>query len=467
MKKEYKVSVVMPIYNTEKYIKEAAKSVILQTLGFEENIQLIFVNDGSSDGSGAICEQYANRYPDNVTYISLPVNSGVSVARNTGMKEASGKYITFMDSDDMWSLNAFERAVDFLEANSAVIDLVSADIEFFDATSDQHPLNIGLKTDRIVDINEQYSWIRSISSTCIIKAEVAKQYSFNENQRCWEDTVYINQIMMKRQRFGMLATDVIYYYRKRRDDTSASQSYGKNKAYFLHEPLELYQGIYRESMKKCGCFAPMAQYLIAYAFGYRFQEKIEVLAEEEQREYSKILQRIMMEIEDKYILEIPNADDLTKKTMLAFKHGIDFRDVKKQINELNRENRSLKERGNRTNMNYKLLTKWFALREKGIKLAEYFKAYGYRNIAIYGMSDLGQFLLRELQESDIKVSYAIDKRADKLVADIDILTMEAELPSVDMIVVTAAYFYNQILEDLQEKVDCPILSMEDVLNFFE
>ena len=166
-------------------------------------------------------------------------------------------------------------------------------------------------------------------------------------------------------------------------------------------------------------------------------------------------------------MEIPNADDLTKKTMLAFKRGIDFRDVKKQVDELNREKRSLIERGNRTNMNYRLLVKWFALREKGVNLSEYFEAYGYRRIAIYGMADLGQFLFQELQESDIEVAYAIDRRADKLTADITILNMEDELPAVDMIVVTAAYFYSQIAEDLKDKADCPILSIADVLNYWE
>ena len=83
------------------------------------------------------------------------------------------------------------------------------------------------------------------------------------------------------------------------------------------------------------------------------------------------------------------------------------------------------------------------------------------------MADLGQFLLHELQESDIKVVYAVDRRAEKLTSDVTILTMEDELPAAEVIVVTAVYFYNQILEGLKEKIDCPILSMEDVLNYFD
>ena len=102
MKREFIISVVMPIYNTEKYIKEAVESVVLQTLGFEENIQLIFVNDGSSDGSGVLCKQYAEEYPDNVLYINLPANGGVSAARNMHTTRASRKkYRQNRDRPDM------------------------------------------------------------------------------------------------------------------------------------------------------------------------------------------------------------------------------------------------------------------------------------------------------------------------------------------------------------------------------
>lgn len=467
MKRKFTISVVMPIYNTEKYIKEAVDSVILQTIGFEDNIQLILVNDCSTDGSGQICEQYVLEYPDNVIYINLPTNSGVSVARNTGMKMATGKYITFMDSDDMWSLNAFKRAIEFLEKNNETIDLVSADIEFFEAYYELHILNRGLGKDVVVNMNEQYSWIRSNGPTCIMKREMAEQYRFNESQKCWEDTVFVNQVMMNKSKYGMLAKDVVYYYRRRRENSSAAQSYGKNKEYFLHELSALYNGIYQESMKQHGYFLPMAQYLIAYALGYRFQENTSVLNAEEKEEYGKILREVIMEIDDKYIQEIPNADDMTKKIMLAYKHGIDFRDVKKQIADIRAGSNSLRQSYNRTSMNYKLLTKWFGLREKGIKLAEYFEAYGYHNIAIYGMSDLGQFLLRELKESDINVAYAIDRRAEKLDAPVDVLTMDETFPAVDMIVVTAVYFYNQILDELKEKVDCLIVSLEDIMYYFE
>ena len=68
----------------------------------------------------------------------------------------------------------------------------------------------------------------------------------------------------------MLSSDVRYFYRRRRENSSATQAYGKSKRYYLYELKLLFDGIYKESIKQCGNFVPMAQYLIAYALGYRF-----------------------------------------------------------------------------------------------------------------------------------------------------------------------------------------------------
>lgn len=62
--KQFKISVVIPVYNVELYVAETIESVIRQDIGFEENVQIVLVNDGSPDGSGQICEEYAKRYPE-------------------------------------------------------------------------------------------------------------------------------------------------------------------------------------------------------------------------------------------------------------------------------------------------------------------------------------------------------------------------------------------------------------------
>lgn len=115
---KYKISVIVPVYNVEKYLEETIESVIAQTLGFK-NIQLILVNDGSPDNSEEICLKYKEKYPDNVVYIKQK-NGGVSSARNNGILAAEGKYVQFLDSDDKVSKNAYKRAIDLLEKNEDV-----------------------------------------------------------------------------------------------------------------------------------------------------------------------------------------------------------------------------------------------------------------------------------------------------------------------------------------------------------
>ena len=111
---KYKFSVVIPIYNVEDYVEETILSVINQTIGFEENIQMILVNDGSPDNSEDICFRYKDKYPDNIIYVKQE-NRGVSAARNNGMNYIEGKYVNFLDSDDKWDLDAFEKVYDFFE----------------------------------------------------------------------------------------------------------------------------------------------------------------------------------------------------------------------------------------------------------------------------------------------------------------------------------------------------------------
>lgn len=104
---EFKISVIIPVYNADQYLKKAIESVINQTIGFE-NIELIIVNDKSTDNSKNIIEEYANKY-NNITAIHLEKNSGLpGRPRNIGIEASSADYIIFLDADDEYYPNAFE-----------------------------------------------------------------------------------------------------------------------------------------------------------------------------------------------------------------------------------------------------------------------------------------------------------------------------------------------------------------------
>ena len=116
--REIKVSVIIPIYNVEEYLEECLQSVVDQTL---EDLQVIMVDDGSLDGSTDIAKKFASRY-DHFEYVRQ-VNGGLGNARNTGVKYAKGKYIIFLDSDDIVPDDAYEKMYLAAEKNhSEMVD---------------------------------------------------------------------------------------------------------------------------------------------------------------------------------------------------------------------------------------------------------------------------------------------------------------------------------------------------------
>ena len=118
-----KVSVIVPVYNTEKFLDGCITSILGQDYA---NIELVLINDGSSDRSGVICEKYAENYP-NIIY-RYRDNAGVSAARNAGLDIASGDYVVFVDSDDRIKSNMISLMVGALESASADLCICGYDV---------------------------------------------------------------------------------------------------------------------------------------------------------------------------------------------------------------------------------------------------------------------------------------------------------------------------------------------------
>ena len=114
-----KISVIIPVYNVEKYLEKCLNSIINQTY---KNLEIILVDDGSLDNSGAICDIYASK--DNRIKVIHQENSGVSAAKNNGLKEATGELISFIDSDDTMDINFFDTLYNSLIETDADIALV-------------------------------------------------------------------------------------------------------------------------------------------------------------------------------------------------------------------------------------------------------------------------------------------------------------------------------------------------------
>lgn len=136
MTSNVKVSVIVPVYNVEKYLRDCLDSVVNQTL---EDIEIICVNDGSTDNSLAILEDYAEK--DSRIRIINQENKGLGGARNTGLYNANGEYISFIDSDDWIEPNTFEESYNMskdLDLDMLMFQMKVFNIETGEFIEDQH-----------------------------------------------------------------------------------------------------------------------------------------------------------------------------------------------------------------------------------------------------------------------------------------------------------------------------------------
>lgn len=112
---------------------------------------------------------------------------------------------------------------------------------------------------------------------------------------------------------------------------------------------------------------------------------------------------------------------------------------------------------------FHMMNQWVKIKQEGKNLSNYFEVNQYKRVAIYGMSYVGGTLVRELMGTETDVVYGIDKRVFGTNMGIDVVSPDEILDNVDVIIVTAINFFDEIAEKLREKVDCPVISIEDIL----
>lgn len=142
------VSVIVPVYNVEKYLDECLSSLVNQTLS---ELEIIVVNDGTKDNSQSIIDQYVKQYPNKVVSL-IKENGGLGDARNYGIPYAKGEYIGFVDSDDIVHLEMYEKM--FNKAKLEDSDLILCDLEYFYETSSEKMVKEGLVQIENIDINK-------------------------------------------------------------------------------------------------------------------------------------------------------------------------------------------------------------------------------------------------------------------------------------------------------------------------
>lgn len=184
------VSVIIPVYNAEKYLEECIDSVLKQDL---EDFEIILVNDGSTDSSGDICNLYAAK--DNRIKVFHKTNGGVSSARNLGIENAQGEWITFIDSDDSIQENYFVAIAKDIDS-----DLVMQGFDYFEKHQKVKEFKYTVHCFSKVELINQLQLYPDLSSSCakFFRREVVNKHSlrFNEKLKFGEDSIFTLQYLL-------------------------------------------------------------------------------------------------------------------------------------------------------------------------------------------------------------------------------------------------------------------------------
>lgn len=314
---DFKMSVIIPVYNTQDYVHETLNSIINQSMGLKD-IQIILVNDGSTDDSDYILSKFQKLYPNNIKYI-YKENEGVSVARNTGLKYAKGKYINFIDSDDKWGLTTLENVYNFFEDNPT-IDVISTRLSFFDNMVGEHPLNYkySKKENKIVDLNYNYDYIQMHASSAFFRASSIRGIKFDTTLKYGEDAKFVYNVIKKTFKIGLMSyIQGCYWYRKRKDESSAIDT-ALTKEVYYSPTLENFHN-YLVNDNKGRKIPKYVQMMILYDLQYRLKYQTTTLSTLNKTQIGNYTQHIinLLKLMDDDVISNPNLKHINAVYQVA------------------------------------------------------------------------------------------------------------------------------------------------------
>ena len=211
------ISVVVPVYNVEPYLKRCVDSIIGQSY---KNIEIILVDDGSTDGSSVVCDGYLN--VDDRIMVIHQENKGLSNARNTGIENAKGKYISFVDSDDYLDVNFIEILHQNIVEQGA--DIVVCDLLGFDSQTLEFSPRVRCIENGFIDVNHifemmmhsDYPWLYTMTCNKLYAKRIFEETRFKDGF-IHEDEIIFLDIVKKSPKIYQIGNPLFYYCRGRKD----------------------------------------------------------------------------------------------------------------------------------------------------------------------------------------------------------------------------------------------------------
>ena len=309
-------TVVSAVYNVEKYLNDYFSSLTKQSLNFKKHIQLILVDDGSTDHSAEIIKQWQAKFPQNIHYF-YKENGGQASARNLGLQHVETEWVTFIDPDDFVSSDYFYKTDNFL-SNNANISIVGCPLVFYfedkDMVKDTHPLKYRFaKGDVVLPLSNLKDHLQLSASTAFFKIDNIRNAHiyFDEAMKpSFEDAKFVTDYILNTDASTNAAflSKISYFYRKRSDGSSTLDGAWNNPLLFSRVIEKGCIEILKTAKMKFGKVPEHIQRIVLYHIIWYFGRIVNKpaalshLSEEQKKHFVALLHEMFSYIDEATIL---------------------------------------------------------------------------------------------------------------------------------------------------------------------
>lgn len=448
---EEKISVIIPAYNCRDWIGRCLDSVLDQTY---QSLEIVVIDDGSDDGSAEIIEHFMQK--DSRIRYFFQKNRGEASARKHGIMEAAGSVVAFVDADDYIEKDMYEKMMAVMREQGA--DIVECSCRKV-SPGGRVLQNNELKEETVVGKRRCVKhYLRQKNVANYLCNKIYRKELFHDLRipvLKYSVDYYINAIVHARAEKKIILSHIFYNYRLHEGQVTDARHVslsgfdrvlaGRLVVQYFRKDRELrtYAAVYACDYAVCTA----RQYLCCYPD--RWQE---------------VRKHIKADFLYCYIhmASVADADiDVMakrKQYMRFFLKGEISRGILPQALPELAQKEKQHEKCSRL---LKLMCRWTMNVQKGICVADFLRKREWHSVAVYGAGEVGKCLLAELSDTDIEVRYVIDRRRIEL--DLPVYSPDDRLSAVDCVIVTAVTNHGEIRRSLKDKMDCPVISIEEIV----
>lgn len=318
-----KYTVVSACYNVSLYLDDFFRSMVKQTIGFRDNIYLIMVDDGSTDDTPEIIKKWANKYPNNITYIHKE-NGGQATARNLGLKFVKTPWVTFTDPDDFLNDIYFENIDNYLRNNKErdKVSLIATNLIFYyekdGSFKDTHPLRFKFKQEyNNIPINKLGKNVHMHASSSLFRSETFRKecLKFPNIKPDFEDAYLVAEYLTSLSENGSVSflKNSKYLYRKRESENSSMDMANKDERHYSDVLVKGYIPLLELGIKNQNS-SEFIQNDVLYALTWHLNflinrdEQVDFLSVEQKNNYLKYLDICFSYISNKVIFNFTSIN---------------------------------------------------------------------------------------------------------------------------------------------------------------